>query len=242
MHTVLMEDRIHVAVDALILTEREGGLHVLLSRRGHEPCRGRWALPGRLLEKEESAGQAMEKLLAEMLPVERAYCEQLYTFTCTERDPRGRVISIAYLVIVPWEQLRPALERSDVTLECFRTAVQEGNVLLTSGDGELLPLDELAFDHGEIVTAGINRLRGKIEYTDIGFRFLNTPQAFSLGEMQRIFTAVLGKGHDASNFRRFVLSRYEASGQIRQTENTEKKGRGRPAALYCWMKQGGSAT
>ena len=231
MHTVLMEDRIHVAVDALIMTVREGRLELLLSRRVSEPCKDCWALPGRLVDREESAEEALNKLLAEMLPVEKAYCEQLYTFTAPGRDLRGRVISIAYLVIVPWEVLQPTLAGENVHFKCFD--VSDEAFVLTDETGETPDLSQLAFDHADIVKTGIARLRGKIEYTDIGFRFLGHPEAFSLGELQQVFEAVLSKPQDTSNFRRFVLGRYESSGRIRQTQSIGKKGRGRPAALYC---------
>lgn len=235
MHNRLEPDQIYVAVDAMILTENGGRLKLLLSRRPHEPCLHKWALPGRFIARDESAEAAVEKLLAEMLPVQAAYSEQLYTFTHPARDARGRILSIAYLVIVPWQQLEPVLH-ADTALRCFTVETALPGCPITDEEGLPLPLEDLAFDHGAIIRTGVARLQGKIDYTDIGFRFLNTPGAFSLSELQRIFEAVQGKAQDASNFRRFVRGRYEETKCISPLERAEKKGRGRPAVLYSWNR------
>lgn len=232
MHTILTGDRLYVTVDILILTEKDGALQLLLSKRTHPPYEGSWALPGRFVALEESAEDAVRTLLQEMLPVQKAYQEQLFTFTDPKRDLRGRVISTAYLVIIPWEQLAPAMQDESVRLRCFRVSNGEGALALTGEDGQALNLSELAFDHAQIIRTGVTRLQGKIEYTDIGFRFLNDPEAFTLGEIQRVFEAVLEKTLDTSNFRRFMLNRYEETGRIEQTKREEKKKRGRPAVLY----------
>ena len=234
MHSKLEQDRLHVAVDALILTEVEGKLNVLLSRRKDPPCEGCWSLPGRLVGLEESAEEAVANLLQEMLPVQSAYQEQLFTFTDVRRDERGRVISVAYLVIVPSMRLQTALAGSGSSLRLFSVATGE-DALALDGEGIRLTGSDLAFDHGQILTVCVGRLRGKIEYTDIGFPFLNEPQAFALGELQRVFEAVLGRQMDASNFRRFVAARYESTGRIEQTDMAGRGRRGRPAALYRWI-------
>lgn len=222
MHQTLNDDRLHVAVDLMILTVRDGRLNVLLAKRTEEPCRGCWALPGRLMGLEESAEACAESLLREMLPVRGAYMEQLYTFSEVERDPRGRVITVAYLVIVPWSQLEEVLDQPQVLLRAFASDAVPGE-------------EGLAFDHGQIIQTGVQRLRGKIGYTELGFHFLNCPEAFTLGELQSIFEAVSGETLDTSNFRRSILGRYEAAGRIRLTEGARKQGRGRPAALYCYL-------
>jgi len=234
MHETLDSTQIHVAVDLLIMTVREGKLTLLLSRRPEPPYEGRWALPGHLLPIEESAETAAQALLAEMLPVEGAYREQLFTFTGVNRDPRGRVISIAYLVVVPWQRLERCLAAPDVKLQCFSVLSGGEPLQLTGADGSLLSEDQMAFDHGQIIRTGIRRLQGKIGYTEIGFHFLYRMDAFSLGELQTVFEAVLCEEMDKSNFRRSILARYEAAGRIRQTEDMQKKGRGRPATLYSY--------
>ena len=111
MRNALAQDRLYVAVDLIILTVEAGRLKVMLSCRTAPPCEGRWALPGRFVGLDESAEEAAGKLLEEMLPGGGAFLEQLYTFTDVERDPRGRVISAAYLVIVPWRRMEETLKR-----------------------------------------------------------------------------------------------------------------------------------
>ncbi|MDD6142447.1 MAG: NUDIX hydrolase [bacterium] len=223
MHHTLKKNQLHVAVDLLILTIRDGQLCVLLSQRTEEPWKGCWALPGKLMGLEESAEACAESLLEEMLPVSGAYMEQLYTFSSVERDQRGRVISIAYLVIVPWPTLQPALEMPRVTLACFGMDAIAGQ--------------QLAFDHAQMIRTALLRLRGKIGYTEVSFQFLSQPEAFTLGQLQTVFEAVLGEKLDTSNFRRSILSRYETTGRIAQTESAVRQGRGRPAALYRYQPE-----
>lgn len=235
MHGTLEPGRIHVAVDVLVCTVRDGALTVLLSRRTAPPFAECWALPGRFVGLDESAEAAVRKLLGEMLPVDDAYMEQLYTFSALNRDPRGRVISVAYLLILPWERLRMALDWESAGLRCFPVSLGESGLRLESG-GAVLTEGDLAFDHGEIIRTAVTRLRGKIDYTDVGFRFLNDLSAFSLGELQSVFEAVQGRTMDGSNFRRWVRGRYEEAGRIEQTARAKQRGRGRPAALYRFLK------
>ena len=236
MHSALAADRLHVAVDLLILTVKSGRLNLLLSKRGYPPFAGLWALPGRIIAIDESAESAANRLLAEMLPVKEPCIEQLYTFTQADRDPRGRVISIAYLVIVPWGQLKGVLETRETGFVCFQTALDQDGLRLISNQGTILGSADLAFDHARMIQTGLQRLRNKIDYTDIGFSFLENREAFSLSELQTVFEAVLDDKLDSSNFRRFILNRYEKTGRLEQTEQAERRGRGRPAALYC-LKQ-----
>ena len=235
MHHTLSPSQIHVAVDLLIMTVRHGKLALLLSRRPEEPCRGCWALPGKLLPLQESAEEAAGALLSEMLPIQEVYTEQLFTFTGVSRDPRGRVISIAYLVIVPWQRLEGWLSRPESGLKCFD--VQHGfqTLRLMGPQDALVQENQLAFDHGQMILTGIRRLQGKIAYSELGFRFLNRMDSFSLRELQTVFEAVLDEELDKSNFRRSILSRYEADGRICQTDDMQKSGRGRPSALYRYQ-------
>lgn len=236
MHIKLAAEQIYVAVDLLMVTVKEGALGLLLSQRGENPFMGRWALPGRFVGREESAARAVDRLLDEMLPLPDVYYEQLYTFTDVNRDPRGRVISISYLVAVPWERLEQLLRESATPMRLFRVQGDGEEMRLLGPDGERLTAIDMAFDHGAIIDTGVRRLAGKIDYTDIGFRFLQDDQAFSLSELQQIFEAVLRKPLDGSNFRRFIRSRYEDSGRIEAINQADKRKRGRPAALYRWHK------
>ncbi len=232
MHQELAKDQVYVTVDILILTVRGGKLELLLSRRTALPYEGRWALPGRFISPEESAEAAVKKLTDEMLPIPEHYSEQLYTFSALNRDPRGRVISVAYLVIVPGSRVDALMNGNGTPFHSFRLRSENGMPMLEGAEGETLRATDLAFDHGEIVRTGLQRLRGKIDYTEIGFRFLEDPEAVTLGELQTVFEAVLDTELDTSNFRRSILTRYERNGRIGQTERTKKPARGRPGVYY----------
>ena len=233
MHQQLNQDQLYVTVDLLILSVRSGRLTLMLSKRQTPPYATRWALPGRFVSLDESAETAARNLTAEMFPVARPFLEQLYTFTEVNRDPRGRVISTAYLMIVPEKQLEAAMNSAPGILKPFRV-MPEREPLRLEGEGVALVGSDLAFDHGRIIETGISRLQGKIDYTDIAFRFLNDRSAFSLSEVQQVFEAVLAHPLDASNFRRFIRNRWGDTGRIRPIEKEEAGRRGRPAALYRW--------
>ena len=229
MHTELNQGQLYVTVDLLVLSTGGGKLRLFLARRNNPPYEGLWALPGRFVALDESAECTARRLLDEMLPLPDVFLEQLYTFTQVNRDPRGRVISTAYLAVLPAGKLPPEAE---TPLRPFRVETGEGELMLTGADGTVLRAGDLAFDHGAVIGMGISRLRGKIDYTEIGFHFLEDRNRFSLGELQAVFEAVLGRPLDASNFRRGILSRYEKTGRIELTDRTENTGRGRPSALY----------
>lgn len=235
MHERLQQDRIYVASDLLILSAQEGKLQILLSRRTGPPYAHCWALPGRFVALGESVETAGRLLLREMLPIRDAFMEQLYTFSDVSRDPRGRVVSIASLVIIPSRKLDTLLPGS--SLKRFTLRQERDRLLLAGEDGEALSQSDLAFDHGAMIAMGLQRLRGKLDYTDIAFHFLSNTDAFSLGELQEIFEAILDRSLDSSNFRRAILNRYVETGRIRQTALEERRARGRPAALYQWTEQ-----
>ena len=232
MHDTLQSDQIYVTVDILALTILDGQLCLMLSRRKDAPFEGLLALPGRFIGQEESAETAVHRLMDEMIPVADLFMEQLYTFTDVNRDPRGRVISAAYLVIIPPQKLEEARLAGSLSVQPYRISTGSVPMRMTGEDGTTLTGGDLAFDHGRIIETGVQRLQGKIDYTDIGFRFLNSAGAFSLSELQTIYEAVLGTELDSSNFRRSILNRYERTGRLWQTAQEEKRGRGRPAVLY----------
>lgn len=232
MHLTLEPDQLYVSVDVLIMTIREGRLSVLISRRTQAPYQHCWALPGRLVAVDESAEVTAQRLLSEMLCVRETYLEQLFTFTAVGRDPRGRVISVAYLAVVPWPALEPLLTPENTSLRCFGIRQEGGVMTLEDADGTQLRGSDLAFDHGDMIAACVTRLQGKLDYTELGFRFLRDPQQFTLAELQGIYEAIWGRALDTSNFRRTILSRYEESGRIGQTDQLLRQKKGRPAAIY----------
>ncbi|MBR0463627.1 MAG: NUDIX hydrolase [Clostridia bacterium] len=229
MPLALNDGATYVTVDALILTILEGKMHVLLSPRTAPPYAGQWALPGRFIGTAESAEDAVSALIGEMTPLLSPYTEQLYTFTDVGRDPRGRVISLSYLVIIPQREIGDLTRVSP--LRPWRPEQTPGGIVFTSGE-DRLDASALAFDHAEIIETGLRRLRGKIEYTEIGFRFLNDVSAFTLSDLKAVYEAILGTTLDKSNFRRFILNRFEATGQLKPSAEEAPRKRGRPAVTY----------
>ena len=144
----------------------------------------------------------------------------------------------------PWERLEPVLAGPDARMRRFEVRLNGDGLRLAGEGGPELAADDLAFDHGRIIETGVQRLRGKIDYTDVAFHFLNNPGAFSLSELQAVFEAVLDRSIDGSNVRRMIQSRYEETGVIERLERDGQAGigsrrrRGRPAAMYRMVEPG----
>lgn len=218
-------ERIGVAVDVVIFTVDGGRLQVLLSRREHEPFAGRWALPGGFVRPDESADQAAERELAAKAGLAGVFLEQLYTFTDPQRDPRNRVVSVAYYALVSRDKLgaQAGLRES----RWFPLSLEGGAVTVP----ELgLGASALAFDHPRILTAAVQRIQGKLEYVPIGFQLL--PANFTLTEIQQVYEAVLGHPIDKRNFRSKLLK----SGQVREVD-AYRTGAHRPARLYEFTRR-----
>ncbi len=164
------------------------GLQILLIRRGIEPFRGTWALPGGFVHMDEDLEGAARRELQEETGLRDVYLEQLYTFGEPGRDPRGRVVSVAYFALVRPDR-HPAKGDTDAS------------------DAAWHPLDDLpalAFDHPRIIDTARERLRGKVRYQPVGFELL--PARFTLGQLQALYEAVLGRPVDKRNFRKKVLA------------------------------------
>jgi 8-oxo-dGTP diphosphatase len=199
-----------VTVDIIIFTLREAKLQVLLVQRRHPPYEGAWALPGGFVQMEESLEAAAARELEEETGVREAYLEQLYTYGEPERDPRGRVITVAYYALLP----RDAPIRTEGGSDARQARLFPV---------EALP--ELAFDHAEIIRYAVRRLRYKLEYSAAGFELL--PEEFTLSEIQHTYEKILGEHLDKRNFRRRILQ----AGIIEETDHL-RAGEGRPARLY----------
>ena len=172
-----------VTVDIVIFTIQAGKLKVLLVKRGVAPYAGQHAIPGGFVLEGESLEQAALRELREETGVSDVYLEQLYSFGDAGRDPRGRVVTVAYFALVS----------ADRSLRAGTDAAAASWFAV-----EKVPV--LAFDHGKILAYAVERLRNKLEYTTVGFQLL--PEKFSLSELQEVYEAILGKKLDKRNFRR----------------------------------------
>ena len=168
---------IGLTVDVVIFTVQEGDLRVLLVRRGIEPYEGHWAIPGGFVLGQESLEDAARRELEEETGVRDVYLEQLYTFGDPERDARGRVITVAYFALIaPDQEIHGGSDAAEARWHSM---------------GALPPL---AFDHSSILAYAVERLRNKLEYTTVGFQLL--PETFTLGELQAVYEAILGRPLD----------------------------------------------
>jgi 8-oxo-dGTP diphosphatase len=220
-------ERPSVAVDVVLLSAFEDELWTLLLRRAEHPHRGRYALPGTFVQIEESLEEAAQRVLARKTGVRHVFLEQLYTFGAPKRDPRTRVISVAYYALVPRERLpsgaNAVLARLHVPWEG-----ETGGPVEAYADRALLPL---AFDHAEILGTAVKRLRGKLDYTAVGFQLL--PETFTLLELQRVHETVLRRPVNKDSFRRRML----ASGELEATGEAQREVDHRPAELYRFVRR-----
>lgn len=228
-----------VTVDILIFTIEDKKLKLLLIRRNMHPYMGKWAIPGGFLQMEESADEAAARRIREEAGVENVHLEQLYTFSAVNRDPRTRVISIAYLATVPFGKLKFHAGTGAEEAALFTVSgLSEESLSLTSPGGEVITGQDLAFDHSEIIRCAVQRMRGKLDYTELAFGFLEDPSAFSLSELRLIHEAILDRKLDIGNFRRTIKREYEATGRIKE-RSVEKGSVGRPAMLYTYQSDSG---
>jgi 8-oxo-dGTP diphosphatase len=197
-----------VAVDVVLLTVRDAGLWTLLGRRDEQPGMGRWALPGGFVGLDESLDATATRILATKVGLANVFTEQLYTFGSPARDPRTRVISVAYYALLEPTALDRAVDdrRTDgrrlVRLAVPWPGETGGPVEALDEGNRSLPL---AFDHAEILGVAVKRIRGKLDYAPIGFEFL--PEAFSLRDLRLVHEAILGRTLNKDSFRRRILDR-----------------------------------
>lgn len=174
-----------LTVDCVVFGFDGGDLQVLLIRRGLEPFKDHWALPGGFVHLDETLDEAARRELAEETGLREVFLEQLHTFGAVERDPRERVVSVAYFALVKPTAATAATDAAEA--EWFPVA----------------SIPPLAFDHAEIFAAALARLRGKLRYEPLGFELL--PPKFTLSQLQGLYEAVLGTALDKRNFRKKVL-------------------------------------
>ncbi|MBI2045073.1 NUDIX hydrolase [Candidatus Pacearchaeota archaeon] len=205
--------KLSVTVDVAIFTIQDNDLKVLLIKRNLEPFRGFWALPGGFVRDKENLDEAAKRELEEETGVKNVYLEQLYSFGEVGRDPRGKIITIAYMALVNYDRV---------------------NVKATTdaSDAQWFPvskLPKLAFDHDKILSYALKRLRWKFEYTAVAFSLL--PRKFAISEIQRIYEIVFNKGFDKRNFAKKILSL-----NIIREEGVKRDVSHRPPMLYSLKK------
>ena len=202
--------RAALAVDCVVFGVDEGDLKVLLIQRKLQPFQHAWALPGGFVRMEETLDEAARRELEEEAGVKDVYLEQLYTFGALDRDPRDRVVTVAYFALA---------KLSDHRIRAATDAMGVG----------WFPLDDLpklAFDHAEVVATAHERLRGKVRYAPVGFELL--PPRFSLTQLQRLYEIILERDLDKRNFRKKILS----LDLVIETDEKQTGVRHRAARLY----------
>lgn len=205
-----------VTVDIVCLTVRDGRFEVLLVERGGDPFKGKLALPGGFVHPDEDLDRAARRELREETGITApAFLEQLGSYGDPKRDPRGRIVSVAYLAIAP--NLGEATGGSDAASADWH----EANPLLRGRN-------KLAFDHRQILRDAVERTRGKLEWSPIAPDFCR--REFTIGELREVYEAVWGKPLDPGNFHRKVT---RAEDFLHRIDRTTARGGGRPAQLFA---------
>ena len=199
-----------VTVDCVVFGLDDADLKVLLIARDREPFAGRWALPGGFVDPDETLEQAALRELAEETGVSKLYLEQLYSFGDPGRDPRDRVITVAYYALVRRLDHAPRAASDARAVGWFPAS----------------RCPPLAFDHREIVAMARQRLQAKVRYQPVGFELL--PRKFTLSQIQRVYEAVLERPLDKRNFRKKLLG----TGVVRELAELQREVAHRAARLY----------
>ena len=222
---------------------------VLLVKRDDYPFKDKWCLPGGFVQIDEDLEDAPKRILAKETNIHNIYLEQLYTFGSVNRDPRMRIISTSYMALIDKNRLNDKLRNN---ASWFNVSITEDNnivdIYLENGIEEIkfkikktlkelttdrykfevLENDKLAFDHPLVILAGIERLKNKIEYTDIVFNMM--PEYFTLGELQQVYEIILGKKLLDPAFRRIIADKVE------KTDKMKTGGGHRPSVLFKYKK------
>ncbi|MFY7787302.1 MAG: NUDIX hydrolase [Thermoflexibacteraceae bacterium] len=206
-----------LTVDCVIFGLDSNVLKVLLIQRLKAPFEGSWALPGGFVDMRETIDHAAQRELQEETGLENIYMEQLYTFGDVERDPRGRVVSVAYYALVKFEDYKKVRGATDAM------------------DAAWFPISELpplAFDHDKILALAYQRLKNKLRYQPIGFELL--PEKFTFSQLQTMYETIWQKELDKRNFRKKILQ----LGFVMELEEYQTGHQHRAPRLYKFDKEG----
>lgn len=247
-------DQPSVTVDNVIFTIDDNDLRLLLVKRGGHPFLGHWALPGGFMAIDEDTRQAVIREVAEECNVSVGdgvgYFEQLATFSAVGRDPRGRIISVAYMTLLPQTQtgyMHAGDDAADAswfsvsgigTDGMLLTQVLDEDddaepVMLSLDDGGDDGLERLAFDHADIVRLAIDRLSAKVAYSCIAFALLADSRPFTLTDLRHVYEATTGHLYDMGNFQRMFKTTFKGKGLVEVVGTTDTKGR--PATAYAFV-------
>ncbi|CAN5277207.1 NUDIX domain-containing protein [soil metagenome] len=180
-------ERILIAVDCIIFGFDGQHLNALLTKRNFEPQEGKWSLMGGFIHSDESLDQAAFRILKELTGLENIYLEQLYSFGDVNRDPGGRVISVAYFSLIKINEYSPGLQKEH-NAKWF----------------EINKIPRTIFDHNQMIMLAKSRLRQKVANHPIGFELL--PEKFTLPQLQKLYEAIHETLFDKRNFSRKILS------------------------------------
>jgi 8-oxo-dGTP diphosphatase len=200
-----------VTTDVVVFTIRDQRLHLLLIQRANPPFQGQWALPGGFLDIDEDIETCAARELAEETGLDDLFLEQLYTFGEPGRDPRERVISVAYYALVSSARIAEPVASSDATAVAW----------FPFGG-----LPQTAFDHATIIAKAHERLVAKLDYSSIALQFM--PELFTLSELQAVYETLRGSKLDKRNFRKRILS----LDILEETGEQRRNGNHRPARAY----------
>lgn len=204
-----------VTTDCVIFGFDEGELKILLIERGIEPYLGKWALPGGFIDMDEDAESCARRKLVQETGLQDIYMEQLYTFSAVNRDPRYRVISIAYYALVKLSDYNAQAGMDTTNIKWF----------------SISDVPELAFDHARVLDMAKERLKGKIKYQPIGFELL--PEKFTMPDLHHLYETVLQTALDDRNFRKKILG-YNLLIDLKEVQ---RGARNRAPKLYSFDKE-----
>lgn len=226
-------------------------MSILLVKRDNYPFKDKWCLPGGFVNIDEDLDKAPKRILKREANLDNIYLEQLYTFGKVNRDPRMRIISTSYMALVDKNKLTKNLSPNSswFDIEVFEETNNQVRIILNNGEEtisfiskkrledktnnqytyETLDNSRLAFDHDIVILTGLNRLRNKVEYTDIVFNMM--PELFTLGELQQVYEVILGKKLLDPAFRRIIANKVE------KTNKMKTGGGHRPSVLFKYKNR-----